>query len=54
MFSPLENWLYLKTCSFLFFYCKDNTKTDNYVFKHRYKTGYLTYYVYFIWIVSIH
>ena len=37
MFSRLENWLFLKTFCFLFYYCKDNTKIPIYVLKHSVK-----------------
>lgn len=48
MFSRLENWLILKTFCFLFYYCKDNTKISNYVFKHGFKVLYLTFNVYLL------
>ena len=43
MFSPLENWLFLKTFCILFYYCKDNTKTSNYVLKHSINASFLTF-----------
>ncbi|RHK20440.1 hypothetical protein DW077_07940 [Phocaeicola vulgatus] len=59
MFSRLENWLFLKTFCFLFYYCKDNTKIPIYVLKHNTKIPiyvlkhsinplYLTFNVYFV------
>ena len=48
MSSRLENWLFLKTFCFLFYYCKDNTKNSNYVFKHSDKGLYLTFNVCFV------
>ncbi len=47
MFSRLENWLFLKTFCFLFYYCKDNTKIPIYVLKHSINPLYLTFNVYF-------
>ena len=41
MFSRLENWLFLKTFCFLFYYCKDNTKIPIYVLKHSVNLLYL-------------
>ena len=41
MFSRLENWLFLKTFCFLFYYCKDNTKIPIYVLKHSINPLYL-------------
>ena len=52
MFSPLENWLFLKTFCFLFYYCKDNTKSSNYVLEHDIKALYLTFDVYFISVIN--
>lgn len=54
MFSPLENWLFLKTFCFLFYYCKDNTKTSYYVLKHNANILFLTFNVCFIPVFSIH
>ena len=53
MFSRLENWLFLKTFCFLFYYCKDNTKIPIYVLKHSVNLLYLTFNVYFILLFSI-
>lgn len=53
MFSRLENWLFLKTFCFLFYYCKDNTKIPIYVLKHSVNLLYLTFNVYFILLFSM-
>ena len=53
MFSRLENWLFLKTFCFLFYYCKDNTKIPIYVLKHSVSLLYLTFNVYFVLWFSI-
>ena len=45
MFPRLENWLILKTYCFLFYFCKDNTKSPNYVVEHGFIPVYLTNYV---------
>lgn len=54
MFSRLENWLFLKTFCFLFYYCKDNTKIPIYVLKHSINPLYLTFNVCFVLVFSIH